>query len=179
MPTDEYGKTGKERYIDSTLPDQRMLGEAQWAWLEEELKKPADLRLLVSSIQVTPDDHGWESWDKLPAERDRLYTLLKETDAKGVVMLSGDRHTAFLYKDEDRGDYPYYELTASSLNQAFARDPVSTEYDSRQIGDGYTPGNYGVVDIDWDNKAIMLTIKSETGEDVHAVGFQFDEIEAG
>jgi len=179
MPTDEYGKTGKERYIPSTADAQQMLGDAQWASLEEELKKPADLCLLVSSIQIIPDDHGWESWDKLPAERDRLYALLEETKAEGVVFLSGDRHTAFLYKDEDRGPYPYYELTASSLNQAFARDPVSTEYDGRQIGDGYTPGNYGEVEIDWEGETIQLTIKSETGEDVSVVGFTFAEINAG
>ena len=178
-PTDEYGVTGKERYIPSGAADQDMLGDAQWAWLEEELKKPADLRLFVSSIQVTPDAHGWESWDKLPAERERLYNLIRETEANGVVLLSGDRHTAFLYKDEDRGPYPFYEITASSLNVAFARDPVSSEYDPRQIGDGYTPGNYGVVDIDWDTRTIELTIKSELGEDVSAVGFTFAEIDAG
>lgn len=178
--TDEYGKAGKERYVPATSADQDMLGEAQWKWLEEELKKPADLRLLVSSIQITPNVHGWEAWDKLPAERDRLYALLKSTKAEGIVMLSGDRHTAFLYKDTVNGDYPYYELTASSLNQAFARDPVSTEIDpDYQIGTGYTPGNYGVVDIDWENKVIQLTIKSETGDDVSVVGFTFAEIKAG
>lgn len=179
MKTDEYGVAGKERYIPSTDPDQDMLGDAQWAWLEEELKKPADLRLLVSSIQITPDVHGWEAWDKMPAERQRLYDLLKSTKANGVVMLSGDRHTAFVYKDEDRGNYPYYELTSSSMNAVFAKAPKSTEYDTRQIVDGYTFGNYGEIAINWDEKVIQMSIKDETGEDVSVVGFTFAEIKAG
>lgn len=180
MPTDEYGAAGKERYLPSTASDQDMLGDAQWAWLEEELRKPADLRLVVSSIQVTPDVHGWEAWNKLPAERDRLYGLLKSTEAEGVIFLSGDRHTAFLYKDEANGNYPYYELTASSLNQVFASDPVSTEMDPvHQIAEGYTFANYGEVSIDWENEVVQLTIKDETGADIAVAGFNFSEIKAG
>ncbi|MAK60987.1 MAG: alkaline phosphatase [Ponticaulis sp.] len=178
-PTDEYGKTGKERYIPSTDPDQDMLGDVQWAWLEDELKKPADLRLLVSSIQIIPDVHGWEAWSRLPQERERLYDLLAETEAEGVVFLSGDRHTSFLYKDADRGPYPFYEITASSLNAAFADDPVSPEVDSRQIGKGYTFENYGAIDIDWEAKTIGLSILSNEGEIVRDAAFSFDEIQAG
>lgn len=178
-PTDEYGAPGKERYVPSADPDQDLLGPAQWAWLEEELKKPADLRLLVSSIQITPDVHGWESWDKMPKERDRLYDLLKSTKANGVVMVSGDRHTAFLYKDEDRGNYPYYELTASSLNAVFAKDPKSAEYDARQIGDGYTFGNFGAVDIDWEAGMVGLSILDEAGAEISSVKFSFADIATG
>jgi len=67
--TDDWGAPGKQRYIPQTSNDQQMLGEAQWAWLEEELKKPADLRLLVSSIQIVPDAHGWEAWENGRARR--------------------------------------------------------------------------------------------------------------
>ena len=57
-----------------------MLGEAQWAWLAERLREPADLRLLVSSIQVLAEGHGWERWGNLPAERERLIRLIAETE---------------------------------------------------------------------------------------------------
>ena len=179
MPTDDYGAAGRERYIPSTDPAQDMLGEAQWAWLEQELAKPADLRLLVSSIQIIPDVHGWESWDKMPEERQRLYDMIEETDANGVVFVSGDRHTAFLYKDEDRGAYPFYEITASSLNVAFASEPDSSEIDPRQIGLGYTFGNYGEIEIDWDARQISFILNDENGEEVRSTSFSMDEINAG
>ena len=57
-PTDERGAAGKERYLPDPDPAKTMLGEAQWTWLGERLREPADLRLLVSSIQVLPEGHG-------------------------------------------------------------------------------------------------------------------------
>ena len=44
-------------YLPNTDPDATMLGPEQWKWLEDQLKQPAELRLLVSSIQVVADEH--------------------------------------------------------------------------------------------------------------------------
>ncbi len=172
-PTDEYGAKGKERYLPSQDPNQNMLGDAQWAWLEEELKKPADLRLFVSSIQVIPTVHGWEAWSSMPKERERLFDLLKETGATNTVFLSGDRHTAFLYNDEDNTVGPLREITASSINKSFADNPVSDEVDAKQSGDGYTFTNYGVIDIDWESKTVTLSVKDDYGHVKNALSFDF------
>ena len=59
LPTDERGAPGKERYLPDPDPAKTMLGKAQWAWLEQQLRAPAELRLIVSSIQVVPEGHGW------------------------------------------------------------------------------------------------------------------------
>ena len=56
-PTDEMNARGKERWIPDEDPSKTMLGDAQWAWLENELKRPAELRLIVSSIQVLSEGH--------------------------------------------------------------------------------------------------------------------------
>ena len=79
-PTDRRGAPGKERYLPDPDPAKTMLGEAQWAWLAERLREPTDLRLLVSSIQVLAEGHGWERWGNLPAERERLIRLIAETE---------------------------------------------------------------------------------------------------
>ena len=39
-------------YKPTTDTSRTLLGEDQWKWLEGELKKPADVRVIVSSIQV-------------------------------------------------------------------------------------------------------------------------------
>lgn len=163
QPTDEWGKKGKERYVPSSSEGQDMLGNDQWTWLENQLQAPADLRLIVSSIQVvTTDGHGFEAWSRLPAEQERLYRLVGETEAEGVVFVSGDRHTAFLYKDEAALPYPAYEITASSMNVAFAE--TSSEADRAQVGAGYAPNNFGAIEIDWESGTVRLAIKSDTGE---------------
>lgn len=171
-PTDEWGVKGKERYIPSLDPRQDMLGTDQWTWLENQLQQPADLRLIVSSIQVLPTDaHGWEGWSRLPMEQERLYRLIDETQAKGVVFLSGDRHTAFLYRKEGVLSYPAHELTASSINVSFSE--TTEEMDSAQIGAGYPPENFGAVDIDWATGTAALSIKANDGATVRETSVKF------
>ncbi|MEM9668120.1 MAG: alkaline phosphatase D family protein [Pseudomonadota bacterium] len=160
--SDEQGIWGKERYVPSSDPHQDMLGDDQWTWLSNELRKPADLRLIVSSVQVLPTVHGWESWNKLPKERQQLFDLIQDSSAEGVVFVSGDRHAAFLYEDDAALPYPAYEITSSSLNAPMHDE--TKEADSRQIGAGYGLSNYGEVSIDWAAGSVSLILRSEAGE---------------
>ena len=174
-PTDDWGAKGKERYLPAPSGSmQDMLGAAQWTWLENQLREPADLRFIASSIQIMPTVHGWEAWSTMPDERARLFDLIERTDASGVVFLSGDRHTAFIYEEAGVLPYEANELTASSLNVAFARE--STERDDRQIGAGFAPENYGTVEIDWDTRTIDLNIKDNTGQTTRTTHIAFADI---
>ena len=94
--------------------------QAQWAWLGEQLRQPAELRLIVSSVQVLAEGHGYEHWGNLPRERQRLLELLASTRANGVILLSGDRHVGALYRLDRRVPYPLYEITSSGLNMFYA-----------------------------------------------------------
>lgn len=176
-PTDEYGAVGKERYIPAPEGSmQDMLGAAQWTWLENQLQAPADIRFVVSSIQVMPTVHGWEAWSTMPAERQRLFDLVKSTDAKGVVFLSGDRHTGFVYEERDVLPYAANELTASSLNVSFATE--SPERDARQIGAAFPPENYGAVEIDWEARQVSLILKDGEGQTARRNDIAFSDIGA-
>jgi alkaline phosphatase D len=169
--TDEPGAKGKERYVPDPDPSKTMLGDAQWAWLEAELEKPADLRLLVSSVQVIADGHGWEGWKMLPADRDRLYALIDETDADNLIILSGDRHSASLYSKEGVAGYPLFEATSSSLNLPASRWRAESgetyiEPGPNRISEMYYDVNYGVIDIDWEKGAVDVAIRNGAGETV-------------
>ena len=107
-------------------------------------------------------------------ERDRLYQLIDETAARGVIILSGDRHAAGIYVRENVADYPIYEVTSSSLNLAFA-DALS-EAGPYRIGEMYAPANYGAIEIDWQAGAIALEIRDEAGQPVRAHGLTLSEI---
>lgn len=146
------------QYVPVDDPKATMLGEAQWKWLAEQLKQPAEVRLLCSSIQVVPEDHGFEKWTNLPRERARLYRLLRDTKASGVVVLSGDRHLAELsVMDADIG-YPLYDLTSSGLNQANKRlRPL--EVNRRRVATMDAGDNYGLVRVDWDKEDPLLSLE--------------------
>jgi alkaline phosphatase D len=170
-PTDAWNEKGKERYVPSADPEQDMLGNDQWTWLENRLQDPADLRLIVSSIQVLPTVHGYEAWSTMPIEQQRLYRLVSETEAKGVVFVSGDRHTGFLYSSSTALPYPVSEITASSLNVSFAT--TTEEMDAAQVGAGYPPENYGAIGIDWTAGTVSLAIHGNTGETVRELTAKF------
>lgn len=174
--TDEYGAEGRERYIPSDNPDQDMLGSAQWAWLADQLAEPADLRLIVSSIQVLADGHGWEAWRTMPLERDRLFRLINESGAQGVVFVSGDRHSAGLYRRDDVASYPLYEITSSALNMASSRE--NTEPGPNRLGQMYSAENYGVIGIDWDQGQLSLEIRDMDGDAVRQESISLSAIGA-
>ena len=151
------------RYDPDPDPGKTMLGEAQWRWLEAELKKPADLRLLVSSIQVLAEGHGWEAWRTLPTERERLYDVIRRTGAEGLVILSGDRHRAGLYLRDDVLDYPLYEITSSSLNRPSS---APEEPGPHRLGETYRDENFGALRIDWQAGSLELEVADIDGKTV-------------
>ncbi len=152
-------------YLPNTDADATMLGEAQWKWLEEQLKVPAEVRIIGSGIQVVSDDHPFEKWTNIPAERERLYKLIRDTKAGGVVMLSGDRHLGDISCDPKQLGYPLYDITSSGLNQGSAnyRDPEASK---TRVGGMPWGNNFGTVLIDWAAKdpLISLQLRGEDGE---------------
>lgn len=172
--TDRRGARGKERYLPDADPAKTILGPAQWAWLTEKLRRPADLRLVISSIQVLADGHGWERWGNLPKERQKLFDLIRETGAGRIVFLSGDRHRGALYRNADDSAYPLYEITSSSLNLPFA-DPA--EIGPHQLGRTFGRANFGVIAIDWKASRLALEIRGSGGGIERSVEIALSEIE--
>lgn len=146
-------KMGERRvggpYYPTENKNVTMLGEAQWKWLAEELRKPADLRIVASSIQCIPEASGQETWSNLPHERQRFFDLVRTTKANGVLVISGDRHWSEFSVLRDRVGYPVYEFTSSSLNQLHKRGtPTANRY--RAIPTSFHLENYGRLSIVWD-----------------------------
>ena len=167
-------ETGQKvgRYLPDEESSSSMLGEEQWQWLAEELKKPAELRLLVSGIQVLALDHGWEKWGNLPRERKRLLEVIRD-QATNVVILSGDRHSSdisMLPPETEGGPfYPLYDITSSGLNQTGLPDEPNR---FRVAGDGvYNEPNFGWIEIDWnaEDPAVKLEIRDLEGKVVREV----------
>ncbi len=171
-------KVGRRNvYFPVTDPNATMLGAEQWKWLEAELQKPADLRIIVSSIQIISAEHPYEKWSNIPAERQRLIDLLKKSKVKRVVMLSGDRHMAEISKltaQESGLDFDLLEMTSSGLTHAGApNDP--NKY--RVPGSFANVVNFGTLDIDWTNKIpkVTLTIRDKEAAEISKAETDFKE----
>ena len=151
-------------YIPVTDEGSTMLGDEQWKWLEEQLKKPAEIRLIGSGIQLVNDDHPFEKWGYLPNERKKMLDLIRSTGANGVVILSGDRHLGEISLDPKSVGYPLFDITASGFNQASAnyRDPEANKYRVSSLPYG---NHFGMVTIDWAaDPVISVQLRHENGE---------------
>ena len=131
-------KGKKSNYIENIEPDATILGNAQWTWLENELKSDFDFLFVFSSIQIIAKDHRFEKWSNFPNERAKLFELLEQFNDK-TILFSGDRHRAGIYRKNG-----IIEVTSSSMNK-----PGSSfsETDSYLIGKTYPQENYGVLEI--------------------------------
>jgi alkaline phosphatase D len=156
LKTDERRVGGP--YIPADDPNITMLGEAQWAWLAEQLRQPAEFRIVASGIQVVSADAGHETWSNLPHERQRLFDLIAETKAGGVLVISGDRHWAELSVEQEAVPYPIYDLTSSSLNQVHPRG-TPTENRYRAIPVTYHQENFGEILIDWNQNDPQIELR--------------------
>jgi alkaline phosphatase D len=172
--TDQRGAAGRERYLPDDDPDKTLLGAAQWRWLEEQFRQPAELRLVVSSIQVVVDGHGWERWGNLPRERARLYALIAETRASGVVFLSGDRHLGAFYRQAEDVPYPLHEMTSSGLTKSYR----SREPGPNRIGEILGEINFGTVAIDWRAGRVDLALRDVLGTPQRQLALTLDELRA-
>lgn len=172
-PTDRRDAPGKERYLPDADPARTMLGEAQWAWLEGQLRQPADLRLVVSSVQVLAEGHGWERWGNLPLERRRLYELVRRTRANGVLFLSGDRHIGAIYREAEATPYPLNEITSSGVTHSFQSND---EAGPNRIGAPYTGLNFGTVEVDWGTRTVELAVRDLRGEKRRSQSVRLDEL---
>jgi alkaline phosphatase D len=144
------------RYVPTTDPNATLLGEKQWAWLEEQLRVPAQLRILGSSTQVVDEDSGGEKWANFPLERKRLFTLLWRST--GSLLISGDRHFAELSMMDSEAGYPTYDLTSSSLNwsERMFRMPERNRHRVAVLNRG---DNFGLIEIDWARRDPLIRLK--------------------
>ena len=134
----------KNDYQPNPSPDSTFLGAEQWAWLEEQLKVEADLRIIASSNQFSHEYNGWESWTNVPHEQKKMLKLSKKTQANGVVFISGDVHWGELSKYENKHTYPIYDVTSSGLTQSWH----NTEPNKHRIGLPVRKNNFGVIEIE-------------------------------
>jgi alkaline phosphatase D len=141
-----------------------ILGDAQWKWLETELRQSrADIHIINSSIQVISSEHRFEKWANFPDARQRLFKLIATSGAKKVFFISGDRHIAELSNFRSEGmDYPLYDFTSSGLTHTWST--VRQEENRYRVGELVVKRNFGIIRIDWQKDGPLLTF------DIHGQG---------
>lgn len=142
-------------YLQNFSPDSTIMGSAQWTWLESELRKPADVRIIGSSTQFATEYNGYETWSNFPMEQQKMLDLIKTTGANGVVFISGDVHYSELSKIENPGAYPIYDLTASGLTEEWK---FATPNKFR-VGGPVMENHFGMINVLWKQDELSLSLE--------------------
>lgn len=139
-----------------------MLGETQWQWLENELaNSDAAINIIGSSVQFVSDLHGYECWGHFPGARTRMLQLIKKTNARGVIFISGDRHISEISAlNSDIVDYPIYDFTSSGLTHGRGIWPFEKPNPYR-MGRFWLYKNFGIIEIDWEKRDITFQTRNK------------------
>ena len=156
-------KGRKGRYAKNNEPNATILGIEQWKWFEDQLNQDFDFLMIFSSIQIIPQDHGFEKWDNFPKERDKILNMIKKYKDQ-TILFSGDRHRSGIYKKDG-----IIEVTASSMNKPGSTFP---ETDSYLIGKTYPQANYSILEIF--EKSINISIKDASGKVLNTINLNID-----
>jgi alkaline phosphatase D len=142
-------------YYPHEITDSTLLGEEQWRWLEAELRKPADLRIIASGTQFSISYNGYEAWANFPHERQRMLDLIKNTGASGVIFLTGDVHYGEISVLREQGLYPIYDVTASGITSTWH---FATPNENRIEGP-VMDNHFGLLKIDWNQQDPPITME--------------------
>eukprot|EP00297_Palpitomonas_bilix_P000033 CAMPEP_0113888818 /NCGR_PEP_ID=MMETSP0780_2-20120614/13104_1 /TAXON_ID=652834 /ORGANISM="Palpitomonas bilix" /LENGTH=379 /DNA_ID=CAMNT_0000877751 /DNA_START=591 /DNA_END=1730 /DNA_ORIENTATION=- /assembly_acc=CAM_ASM_000599 len=149
-----------------------ILGEKQWAWLENEMKgDDADVYIIVSSVQVLTEMPVVEGWHHFPQERERLLKLIQATHPQQTVMVSGDVHYGEMLRvpcNNEKGEVEFYlpELTTSGMTHScesqmryLCKWNIGLAHTNRvNIDSVYPLFNFGTIDLQWGEKEVGVTL---------------------
>jgi alkaline phosphatase D len=156
QPVDRTAYGYKLDYWPYEKNDSTLLGAEQWAWLEQQLQQPADLRIIASSTQFGVTWNGYEAWANFPHEQERLQELVRRTRANGVLFISGDVHYAEISRIQPERMYPLYDVTASGITSTWGFAAPNLN----RVDGPVMENHFGQIDIDWaaDDPKIVLSI---------------------
>ena len=158
LTSDTFGKKRYRNNVDSTGT---ILGKEQWGWLENELNSSeSDFNIIVSGIQVISNLHGFEAWGNMPTERTKLLNTISTSKAKGVFILSGDRHVCEISKIKlDDMPYPIYDITSSGLTHSYTN--VGKEENPYRISDLIGLKNFTLLNFNFSNHSVDIEIRGK------------------
>tara|TARA_R110000868_G_scaffold14075_16_gene65813 strand:- start:372 stop:1409 length:1038 start_codon:yes stop_codon:yes gene_type:complete len=163
----------KKRNKPNVYGEGTILGETQWQWLEHELQtSTADFNVIVSSVQVLSNEHGFETWGNFPHEVDKLKKVITDSKAKGVVLLSGDRHISEFSKTTIEGvNYPLIDFTSSGLTHTYSA--FSGEPNPFRVGEVVFVISFGTLEFNFEKKQVVFKMIGDGGKVLGALEQQY------
>jgi hypothetical protein len=154
-----------------------MLGNAQKAWLKEELVSASQSHELVVWVNpvpwVTEAKPGADHWGGYPLERRELADHIADKNIDNVLMVSGDAHMVAIddgtntdFSSDGSGGFPL--LHAAPLDR-----PGSMKGGPYSHGTNAEGGQFGLIDVVDDGTVLTVTISGRNWQNEELMSFSF------
>jgi alkaline phosphatase D len=165
----DHPKGPLDKFKPTKDKSKTFLGKDQWAWLENEFRRPSKVTILVSSVQLIHQEHGFEKWGNFPHERDRLLKLIGHSKKKNIIVISGDRHQGEIHQLKVKGYGNLIEITSSGINRL---TNIASEPSTTRIGDRFTEANFGLISLNWSEKIVEAQLIGQSGKVANSLKIQ-------
>ena len=164
----------KKRYKPNAFGEGTMLGSQQWTWLEEQLvNSNAQFNVIVSSIQFLAGEHGFETWQNMPHEVEKLEKLLIKTKAKNTIILSGDRHISeFSKKSVENLPYDLIDFTSSGLTHSYTG--FKSEPNKYRVGNVVSEKSFGIVKFNFNTNQVIFEMRGNNNALQESLSYTFN-----
>jgi alkaline phosphatase D len=153
-----------KRFVPNTYGDGTILGKTQWKWLANELESSkADFNIILSSIQILSAEHGFETWGNFPHEVEKLKNIIVKSNAKGVVLLSGDRHISeFSKTNVNKLAFPLIDFTSSGLTHSYKS--FSSEENRYRMQNVVSEISFGILKFNFYTRKITMQMRGKNNK---------------
>lgn len=152
---------------DKSILDGAEILNGQKTWLKNALlASSARWKFLVSSSGWNPKGKQVDSWAQFTDEQDEIVRFIQDHGISGVIVLSGDLHSAGGIDDGSNSIFP--ELSVPTTNIGRQRDCTSGECGtwSEGILTGVDPSGFALVTISYDPSTGADSVRLQVfGED--------------
>jgi alkaline phosphatase D len=140
-------------------PFRKIMGDQAYEAAMAKLPKAAVQRMAkMEPVAAQNLPYGLDMWDGYPADRQRLYGLIKDARANAIV-LSGDSHAFWANELHDGAERVAVEFGATGVTSPGAGDTLT----SVPIGEAFARHNKEVVFSDQASKGFVLLTLTRTG----------------
>jgi alkaline phosphatase D len=146
-----------------------LLGPDQMKWLEKELLACKGPFIILSCGTMWSDyvSNGKDSWGVYdPKGREQIFSLIEKHRIPGVLLTSGDRHGARVFRIPRPSGFSFYEFEPASLGGRGDGPPATDpKWDSQLFG---VAGEYAFGEFSFDatppDPQVVFRLVSDSGE---------------
>jgi alkaline phosphatase D len=153
------------------------IGPVQWQWLQRTLKaSTAPFKILCTGMVWYPKGNAEKDhWETYSAEREAIFTFIKQEKIPGVVLVSGDIHVSRHHNyGPDRLGYPLHEWVISPMHASVI--PSLDVPHTARIWSKPEPNVFLTVEAD--SRALQAKWINMGGDIIHEFKIAADELHA-